>query len=169
MTTGLKDQAMTWLKDGHATRLVLQILIVGGAVLIAMAISIWLLVAYGSRLTPIPVVLLEVDGNSGALMCPGDQQVSTIAYRTKSPLALEIYLAITDEFATYNYNLLLDGHTLVNRPHPGDHIQPISWITPKLPPGHYNLAVTMLTRGISSTPLGVYIPFEIGGQCQGTP
>lgn len=159
--SGLWDR----IRELRATTYGLNFLLGVLAALFAFAIAIWLLVAFGSNLTPVPFVTTHIDNGNVALACPGDVQMTTVHYDLKQAMLVEVFTSYMDANKQYTYNFLEDGHFTIPHPQPGSFIQPIKWQIPDLTPGTYVFAVSFWMRGVSAMPVYVNIPYSVREGC----
>lgn len=135
------------------------------SVMVAIAVTLYVLVLFGDNLTPVPLVVDGVDAGFSGELCPGDTVMTTYHARLDDPLVVEIFYVIMDEHRHFTYTRLPLGHTFAPYATPAEFSQPVWWQVPQLPAGHYNLAISLWMRGIGADPVNVYVPFTISATC----
>lgn len=135
------------------------------AVLVALSLTILLLVVFGQRIQAVPLMVKDVQTSLPESVCPGEEYVTTVTYYLNTPLAIETYWGFVNQTKDFSYTNVLDGHAMTPHPGAGTYGQPIVWSVPDLPPQKYNLAITMILRGMTAAPVPTYVLFTIGTHC----
>lgn len=140
--------------------------IVGILVTLAgLAIMIFLLIVYGSLLTPHPLHATVVDTGIDGAVCPGDMIVTRIEIDLEEPANMQIDFTTTDANQEHIFLDSLQRPMYAVRARAAKYVQPFVWSIPHLPAAEYVQTMSLWPRGAGGDPVFLEMPFVIGESC----